>query len=279
MKNIHILPTDKPSRLIKDIWKKTFSLVENFNTNHTDFKAHHIYITSDEKFNRDEYVTDGVEVIKATPKLVDAQGLVDRRDWKKIILTTDGDLIKDGVQDIDDEFLEWFVKNPSCEEIEVDYGFFTPSGRQVDPMGILQNHSKCVWKYKIIIPKEETLEEDLMMEVPMAQYPKILKHEFKVVTTEDIVGKRLEKYSERFDNDKSPIGNPETWGKRLVDETIEEAFDRINNSIDFTEFDFASFKLGIKHQQEKMCSHDYILTSENGHRIIKCQKCENIQSI
>lgn len=29
---------------------------------------------------------------------------------------------------------------------------------------------------------------------------------------------RLEKYSERFDNDKSPIGNPDTWGKRLVEE-------------------------------------------------------------
>jgi hypothetical protein len=31
-----------------------------------------------------------------------------------IILTTDGDLIDDGVQAIDDEFLEWFVKNPIC---------------------------------------------------------------------------------------------------------------------------------------------------------------------
>jgi hypothetical protein len=30
---------------------------------------------------------------------------------KKIILTTDLDLIKDGVQSIDNEFLEWFVKN------------------------------------------------------------------------------------------------------------------------------------------------------------------------
>lgn len=29
---------------------------------------------------------------------------------------------------------------------------------------------------------------------------------------------RLEKYSERFDNDKSPIGNPDTWGKRLVED-------------------------------------------------------------
>jgi len=29
---------------------------------------------------------------------------------------------------------------------------------------------------------------------------------------------RLEKYSERFDNDKSEIGNPDTWGKRVVEE-------------------------------------------------------------
>jgi uncharacterized protein YaaR (DUF327 family) len=29
---------------------------------------------------------------------------------------------------------------------------------------------------------------------------------------------RLEKYSERFDNDKSAIGNTKTWGKRMVDE-------------------------------------------------------------
>ena len=38
---------------------------------------------------------------------------------KKIILTTDQDLIEDGVQAIDDEFLEWFVKNPSCERVRV----------------------------------------------------------------------------------------------------------------------------------------------------------------
>ena len=34
----------------------------------------------------------------------------------------------------------------------------------------------------------------------------------------DDTTQRLEKYSERFDNDKSPIGNPETWGKRLVED-------------------------------------------------------------
>ena len=35
-----------------------------------------------------------------------------------IILTTDQDLIADGIQSIDDEFLEWFVKNPSCEYVD-----------------------------------------------------------------------------------------------------------------------------------------------------------------
>ncbi|CAB4136440.1 hypothetical protein UFOVP309_7 [uncultured Caudovirales phage] len=69
-------------------------------------------------------------------------------ECKKIILTTDQDLIEDGVQAIDDEFLEWFVKNPSCESVEteiVEYGF--------DEVPI------CI--YKISIPKEEPKQETL----------------------------------------------------------------------------------------------------------------------
>lgn len=34
-------------------------------------------------------------------------------------------------------------------------------------------------------------------------------------------------------------------------ETLEEAYNRIYKSIDFTEFDFASFKLGAEWQQEQ----------------------------
>lgn len=61
----------------------------------------------------------------------------------KIILTTDQDLIKDGVQAIDDEFLQWIVKNPSCERVEVKcYSKFN-DGDFTD--------------YKIIIPKEESI--------------------------------------------------------------------------------------------------------------------------
>lgn len=40
-------------------------------------------------------------------------------DCKKIILTTDQLLIKDGVQAIDDEFLEWVSNNIDCEYVEV----------------------------------------------------------------------------------------------------------------------------------------------------------------
>jgi hypothetical protein len=149
MKNIFLIPTENSSRLsIKDgvlilhrqQWRKG---------------TQNIHITSDSKFVRDEYITDGIEVMKATPKLVDAQGLVDRRDWKKILMTTDPELIKDGVYPIGEEFLKWFVENSTCFKVEVVYGLFNPMGRQVDPNDLGQNHSKCVWKYKIITTKEE----------------------------------------------------------------------------------------------------------------------------
>ena len=70
---------------------------------------------------------------------------------KKIILTTDQDLINDGVQAIDDEFLEWFVNNPSCEEVEVKLENYYASGA-------LQPN---LWQYKIIIPKEEPKQETI----------------------------------------------------------------------------------------------------------------------
>jgi hypothetical protein len=158
MKNIFLIPTDKESRLWRDLDsnKLRFENISKPNSNEcTKCSNEYVYITSDGKFVRDEYITDGIEVIKATPKLVNAQGLVDRRDWKKILMTTDPELIKDGVHPIGEDFLQWFVENPTCIKVEVVYGLFNPMGRQVDPNDLGQNHSKCVWKYKIITTKEE----------------------------------------------------------------------------------------------------------------------------
>jgi hypothetical protein len=78
---------------------------------------------------------------------------------KKIILTTDQDLIADGIQAIDDTFLEWFCKNPSCEFIEVGTyakkirAEFDANGyREMDVFGK---------DYRITIPQEEPKQETL----------------------------------------------------------------------------------------------------------------------
>jgi hypothetical protein len=40
---------------------------------------------SNENFKKDDLVTDGIKVMKATSKLVEAQELLGRRNWRKII--------------------------------------------------------------------------------------------------------------------------------------------------------------------------------------------------
>jgi hypothetical protein len=81
----------------------------------------HIYITSDEEIKEEDwFYLDDAKIIA---KYINVKPV---KEAKKIILTTDQDLIKDGVQAIDDEFLEWFVKNPSCESVEVSYEVLKP---------------------------------------------------------------------------------------------------------------------------------------------------------
>jgi hypothetical protein len=72
---------------------------------------------------------------------------------------------------------------------------------------------------------------------------------------------RLEKYSERFDNDKSAIGNPETWGKRMVEEpkqeTLEEAAFRIFGADEDGEYIAKRYFIrGAKWQQERSYSEE-----------------------
>ena len=135
MKNIHVLPTKKPRRL--QLQMNGNFHIENGQT--VSLRSYqNIYIPSDEEIKEGDWciLLKGKKdyIFKALP-------IDNCSNCKKIILTTDQDLIKDGVQAIDDEFLEWFVMNPSCEFVEIK--------------PLLSNNGRALFGYKIIIPKEE----------------------------------------------------------------------------------------------------------------------------
>jgi hypothetical protein len=146
MKNIHIIPTDKPSRLGNVHGKLSFFKDRKWD-NTENWRCKNIYITSDEEIkDRDWYLTFTNNEVMGQPRKCEDT------NWnfshcKKIILSTDQDLIADGVQAIDDKFLEWFVKNPSCEWVEVIYD------KDAFPYGV--ETAKGYGWYQIIIPQEE----------------------------------------------------------------------------------------------------------------------------
>jgi hypothetical protein len=139
MKNIHLLPTDKPSRLLYFRTSKELTLY----VYPTTFRAferstQNIYITSDEEIKEGDWCLSKLnEVVRFGKNFTSSL-------YKKIILTTDQDLIKDGVQAIDDEFLKWWIKNPSCDRIDF----------------VLINDIEP-W-YKIRFPKEEPKQNEMV---------------------------------------------------------------------------------------------------------------------
>jgi len=223
MKNIHILPTDKPSRLyLGDNGNFVFGMLQNsIQSKNDNFTNQNIYITSDEEIKEGDWVikkyetkfpeSNANEVLQVnkintnngylpngnyynfsnylTVVVYDRpfQGSNDNdisrksfnNGFKKIILTTDPSL--DGVQAIDDEFLEWFVKNPSCEVVEVkqcktplDCGKtyneeLTTQTIKCSKCGVVSTYpfeddDHYCPSYKIIIPKEEP-KQDLEKEM------------------------------------------------------------------------------------------------------------------
>jgi transcriptional regulator of heat shock response len=172
MKNLHLLPTEKPSRLYFHKLAQNFQfsdlpMVNVGSSTWVDLK--NIYITSDEEIKEGDWYISLLEnevykATKETQNIISVVNLVASTSYKKthfkIILTDNQDLIKDGVQAIDDEFLEWFVNNPSCEWVDIKKLLYKVGsnyqGNRFDG-------------YKIIIPKEEpkqeTLEEAIKQEL------------------------------------------------------------------------------------------------------------------
>ena len=143
-KNIWLLPTDKPSRIYLNTGEWFFE--NDYSLSVDECINQNIYITDDSEIKEGDWFYD-----------LDTKYIKIKQSWenshldfnaKKIILTTDVDLIKDGVQPITDEFLEWFVKNPSCEFVNI-----VPYDGYSRKIGSYSG-------YEIIIPKEEPKQED-----------------------------------------------------------------------------------------------------------------------
>lgn len=168
MKNIHVLPTDKPSRLYLTTKEYVFEEVSLVSTDECQNK--NIYITSDEEIKEGDWVICPMSI--APTRALKNEDYSLKNNWRKIILTTDQDLIEDyGIQVIDDVFLEWFVKNPSCEKVEIEK--------------LPYDGTKSITKYwdgeyKIIIPKEEPKQETLK-EVVKVERTELFNSIFSVV--------------------------------------------------------------------------------------------------
>jgi hypothetical protein len=179
MKNIHILPTDKPSRFYSTARtltkKRGYAFGEHYIPNTRNmFSNHNIYITSDEEIKEGDWVLDNKQRLSQVLGIDNKIGILRSNILiyvidvcKKIILTTDQELIKDGVQAIDDEFLEWFVKNPNCDEIEFEK--FHGINTSIAEVNAISGDGYLNWEgksdlrdYKIIIPKEEPKQETLL---------------------------------------------------------------------------------------------------------------------
>jgi len=106
----------------------------------------HIYIISNEEIKMGDYY-----LCKLSMKALKCIGdeYFNNVDEKKIILTTDVDLISDGVQSISDEFLEWFVKNTSCENVELK-----DSKTVKEHIWDGSNDGEIIWEKEIIIPMD-----------------------------------------------------------------------------------------------------------------------------
>jgi hypothetical protein len=147
MKNIHILPTDQPTSVLygkDDKYKLANSTMGmDWFISSSGYKPQHIYITSSEEIKVGDHILDIVngEVMISKGKMLNNPYV------KKIIITTDPKLIADGVQSIDDEFLEWFVKNSSCVFVEVK-SEWKLLGNDYEHNGY------ATLVYKIIIPQE-----------------------------------------------------------------------------------------------------------------------------
>jgi hypothetical protein len=234
MKNVHLLPTDKPSRLVIDTIENKLYLQGILHEKTINVLPQNIYITNDEEIKIDDYYLGEDNNLYCLVSKVNSNG-------KKIILTTDHELIDEGIQPIDDEFLEWFVKNPSCEKV-----YTTDEYVQVNQDNpILRGSTNVSHRYEIIIPQEEVFE--------------MYSHLYgKTVTMDD----RFE--TKHIWSEELALKNKGRWipQEESKQETLEEAAEKYaedwNGTIpaDTTKLDFIAGAKWMEKQMENLKDFD-----------------------
>lgn len=190
MKNIHFIQTETSlAKLQLDRDYGTLTILDKpCIINGQDFVGANLYITSNEEIQIDEWCFEiyNRESTAVAPRFIDENNntwwlrqinmnvSADDANCKKIILTTDPILIKDDVQALDDEFLNWFIKNQKREipiitttvnnesRYTTNIGF--ESWRKEEPQQVCENCKIEISKYGCACfpqahPKQETLEE------------------------------------------------------------------------------------------------------------------------
>jgi hypothetical protein len=259
MKNLFILPTEKPSRLLLSGFGTLF-LTPPMEFKSSD-KYQNIYITSDEEIKGDWCYDEYNKVVFKNT------GAGTPGASKKIILTTDQDLIADGVQSIDNKFLEWFVKNPSCEKVKVsELRFFNPDTNE---------SAHCKWEYDL--PQEEPKQtkweklnkelDDALEEAFGTSPSNILDFEnAKLVLREHLIANKEEVVKD--------LEQMREWSNTNKQETLEEAAENryvqgvyVINGIDICEASRECFIAGANYQAEKMYSEQEVIELLNNFRI------------
>ena len=109
MKNIYLLSTYKPSKLVKiynDVNRETFTLKLNVEVNDSFKEYVNVYITSDEEIiGGKEWFLDLTDNSLFKNQTDKPMSKVLFPECKKIVLTTDQDLIADGIEQISEDTL------------------------------------------------------------------------------------------------------------------------------------------------------------------------------
>lgn len=146
-KNLFVIPTNNPSRVYGILGGYRLGLTSNDPFYTENFgggtQNQNICVTSDEEIKAGDWFW------KPDCNMVFKAEYTPHKGCKKVVLTTDQELIQDGVQPIPDEFLVWFVEkvNDSGKPIDIV---------EIEKIGLVSDNGRVLYgiKYKIIIPQE-----------------------------------------------------------------------------------------------------------------------------